>query len=101
MKKRTVLYGSLTAALTVCFLLLGFFVFRDSYLRVKEAGADLVLCVKYYLHSVFGETPEEMPSVVEYSDVTEPIALIPPRIVQQTELVCVVINCRREVREGV
>ena len=53
MKKRTVLYGSLTAALTVCFLLLGFFVFPRSYVRLKEAGADLVSCVKYYLHSVF------------------------------------------------
>lgn len=78
MKKQKILYGSLAAALTICFLLLGFFVFRDSYLRVKEAGSDLVSCVKYYLHSVFGETPEEMPSVVEYSDVIEPITLLPP-----------------------
>lgn len=78
MKKRTVLYGSLTAALTVCFLLLGFFVFSRSYVRLKEACEDLVECARFYFRSVFDDTPEEMPSVVEYSDVTEPIALIPP-----------------------
>ena len=68
MKKQKVLYSSLAIVLTVCFVLLGFFVFSKSYVRLKEAASDLFGSVKFYLHSIFKETPDEAPSVVEYSD---------------------------------
>ena len=68
MKKQKILYSSLAILLTACFILLGFFVFSKSYVRLKEAASDLFGSVKFYLHSIFKETPDEAPSVVEYSD---------------------------------
>ena len=77
MKKQKVLYSSLAIVLTACFILLGFFVFSKSYVRLKEAASDLFGSVKFYLHSIFKETPDEAPSIVAYSDVIEPIKLLP------------------------
>ena len=71
MKKQKVLYSSLTIALTVCFVLLGFFVFSKSYVRLKEAFEDLFGSIKFYCFSIFDYEPEKMPSVIEYSDKIE------------------------------
>ena len=66
-----------TVMLTALFLLLGIFVFRQSYCRAIEALIDLYGGFKYYLCTLFEIETSELPSVTEYSKVIEWTAILP------------------------
>ena len=58
-----------TVMLTTLFILLGIFVFRQSYCRAIEALIDLFSGFKYYLCTLFEIETSGLPSVTEYSKV--------------------------------
>lgn len=66
-----------TVMLTSVFILLGIFVFRQSYCRVIEALIDLFGGFKYYLCTLFEIETSGLPSVTEYSKVIEWTAILP------------------------
>lgn len=68
MSKRKAFNIFVTAAITIGFILLGAFVFRQSYLRVFEGLCDLWLSVKYYFCELFGIKHGISPTVTDYSD---------------------------------
>ena len=63
--------------LTALFILLGIFVFRQSYCRAIEALVDLYGGFKYYFCTLFEIETSELPSVTEYSKVIEWTAILP------------------------
>ena len=67
----------LTVVITVAFILLGAFVFGDSYLRFGETTKDFGLSVGYYLCTLFGLDHDIVPSVTEYSSVMDWDILLP------------------------
>ena len=66
-----------TVMLTALFILLGIFVFRQSYCRAIEALIDLWGGFKYYFCTLFEIETSELPSVTEYSKVIEWTAILP------------------------
>lgn len=66
-----------TVMLTALFILLGIFVFRQSYCRAIEALIDLFGGFKYYLCTLFEIETSGLPSVTEYSKVIEWTAILP------------------------
>ena len=58
-----------TALLTAVFVLLGVFVFRQSYLRLAEAFTDLCRSVGYVFCKLCGTEHTVTPTVTEYSRV--------------------------------
>lgn len=66
-----------TVMLTALFILLGIFVFRQSYCRVIESLIDLFGGFKYYLCTLFEIETSGLPSVTEYSKVIEWTAILP------------------------
>lgn len=68
----------ITILLTVCFVLLGVFVFDFSYLRIGESFFDLWQSIKFYVCEVFGITHNIVPTVTEYSNVLQWQTLIAP-----------------------
>ena len=69
MKRQKALYISLTVIITIGFVLLGYFVFANSYLRLKEAFIDLYGSIKYYFCSLFNLPTDGIPGVADYSEV--------------------------------
>ena len=67
----------LTVVITAVFILLGAFVFGDSYLRFGETAKDFGLSVGYYLCTLFGLDHDIVPSVTEYSSVMDWDILLP------------------------
>lgn len=67
----------LTVVITAAFILLGAFVFGDSYLRFGETAKDFGLSVGYYLCTLFGLDHDIVPSVTEYSSVMDWDILLP------------------------
>ena len=61
----------LTVVITAAFILLGAFVFGDSYLRFGETAKDFGLSVGYYFCTLFGLDHDITPSVTEYSSVMD------------------------------
>lgn len=66
-----------TVMLTALFILLGIFVFRQSYCRAIESLIDLFGGFKYYLCTLFEIETSGLPSVTEYSKVIEWSAILP------------------------
>ena len=62
MKRQKALYISLTVIITIGFVLLGYFVFANSYLRLKEAFIDLYGSIKYYFCSLFNLPTDGIPA---------------------------------------
>ncbi|MBQ2914237.1 MAG: hypothetical protein IJE50_01785, partial [Clostridia bacterium] len=52
-KARKNIYVGLTVTFSLAFVVLGVFVFKDSYLRLWEALRDLLVCFKYYFCYIF------------------------------------------------
>lgn len=77
MKRRKALYISLTIIVTIGFLLVGYFVFANSYLRLKEAFIDLFGSIKYYFCTLFDLPTGGIPSVAGYSEVVEWDTILP------------------------
>lgn len=67
----------LTVVITAAFILLGAFVFGDSYLRFGETTKDFGLSVGYYFCTLFGLDHDIVPSVTEYSSVMDWDILLP------------------------
>lgn len=67
----------LTVVVTAAFILLGAFVFGDSYLRFGETAEDFGLSVGYYFCTLFGLDHDIVPSVTEYSSVMDWDILLP------------------------
>lgn len=77
MNKRKVFNICLSVLITAAFILLGVFVFGDSYLRFGETAKDFGLSVGYYLCTLFGLDHDIVPSVTEYSSVMDWDILLP------------------------
>lgn len=77
MSKRKIFNICLTAAISICFILLGIFVFNKSYLRVFESLGDLWQSVKFYISEIFGIAHNTVPTVEGYSEVLR-FELLPP-----------------------
>ena len=67
----------LTVVITAAFILLGAFVFGDSYLRFGETAKDFGLSVGYYFCTLFSLDHDIVPSVTEYSSVMDWDILLP------------------------
>ena len=68
---------ALTVALTIAFILLGIFTFRQSYCRTIEALIDLYGSFKYYFCVLFGFPVDGIPSVAERSKVLNWDVILP------------------------
>ena len=77
MKWRRRLNIAFTIALTTAFILLGIFMFRQSYCRIIEALIDLYGGFKYYFRVLFGLPTEGLPSVTDYSKVMDRTVILP------------------------
>ena len=77
MNKRRICNICLTVVITAAFILLGAFVFGDSYLRFGESAKDFGLSVGYYFCALFGLDHDIVPSVTEYSSVMDWDILLP------------------------
>lgn len=67
-RKHMIVYGVLAGLLTACFVLLGAFLFSNSYLRLGETFVDLFNSVKFYFCEIFDiSTPVDV-SVTMPSD---------------------------------
>jgi len=77
MNRRRTFNICLTVVITAAFILLGAFVFGDSYLRFAETAKDFGLSVGYYFCTLFGLDHDIVPSVTEYSSVMDWSILLP------------------------
>ena len=77
MNRRRTFNICLTVVITVAFILLGAFVFGDSYLRFGETAKDFGLSVGNYFCTLFGLDHNIVPSVTEYSSVMDWRILLP------------------------
>lgn len=77
MNRRRTFNICLTVVITASFILLGAFVFGDSYLRFGETTKDFGLSVGYYFCTLFGLDHDIVPSVTEYSSVMDWDILLP------------------------
>ena len=77
MNRRRVFNICLSVLITAAFILLGAFVFGDSYLRFGETAKDFGLSVWYYFCTLFGLDHDIVPSVTEYSSVMDWDILLP------------------------
>lgn len=77
MNRRRTFNICLTVVITAAFILLGAFVFGDSYLRFGETTKDFGLSVGYYFCTLFGIEHNIVPSVTEYSLVMDWDILLP------------------------
>ena len=77
MNRRRTFNICLTVVVTAAFILLGAFVFGDSYLRFGETAKDFGLSVGYYFCTLFGLDHDIVPSVTEYSSVMDWSILLP------------------------
>ena len=77
MNRRRTFNICLTVVITAAFILLGAFVFGDSYLRFGETAKDFGLSVGYYFCTLFGIEHNIAPSVTEYSSVMDWNILLP------------------------
>lgn len=77
MNRRRTFNICLTVVITAAFILLGAFVFGDSYLRFGETAKDFGLSVGYYFCTLFGLDHDILPSVTEYSSVMDLDILLP------------------------
>ena len=77
MNRRGTFNICLTVVITAAFILLGAFVFGDSYLRFGETAKDFGLSVGYYFCTLFGLDHDIVPSVTEYSSVMDWDILLP------------------------
>ena len=77
MNRRRIFNICLTIVITAAFILLGAFVFGDSYLRFGETAKDFGLSVGYYFCTLFGIEHNIVPSVTEYSSVMDWSILLP------------------------
>ena len=77
MNRRRIFNICLTIVITAAFILLGAFVFGDSYLRFGETAKDFGLSVGYYFCTLFGLDHDIVPSVTEYSSVMDWSILLP------------------------
>ena len=77
MNRRRTFNICLTVVITAAFILLGAFVFGDSYLRFGETAKDFGLSVGYYFCMLFGLDHDIVPSVTEYSSVMDWSILLP------------------------
>ena len=77
MNRRRVFNICLSVLITAAFILLGAFVFGDSYLRFGETAKDFGLSVGYYFCTLFGLDHDIVPSVTEYSSVMDWSILLP------------------------
>lgn len=77
MNRRRTFNICLTVVITAAFILLGAFVFGDSYLRFGESVKDFGLSVGYYFCTLFGLEHNIVPSVTEYSSVMDWDILLP------------------------
>ena len=77
MNKRRVFNICLSVLITAAFILLGVFVFSDSYLRFGESAKDFGLSVGYYFCTLFGIEHNIVPSVTEYSSIMDWDILLP------------------------
>lgn len=71
MNRRRTFNICLTVVITAAFILLGAFVFGDSYLRFGETAKDFGLSIGYYFCTLFGLDHDIVPSVTEYSSVMD------------------------------
>ena len=69
MKAIKIIHILLTVILTAAFVLLGVFVFRNSYLRLIETAKDFYKSVVYYGSTLFNVKTEIVPTVNGYSEV--------------------------------
>ncbi len=69
MTKKRIAFISITAILTVSFVLLGVFVFRSSYIRLGETFCNLWNSIKFYFCEMFGFENNVTPTVIDYSKV--------------------------------
>ena len=77
MNRRRTFNICLTVVITAAFILLGAFVFGDSYLRFGETAKDFGQSVGYYFCTLFGIEHNIVPSVTEYSSVMDWSILLP------------------------
>lgn len=77
MNRRRTFNICLTVVITAAFILLGAFVFGNSYLRFGESAKDFGLSVGYYFCTLFGLEHDIVPSVTEYSSVMDWDILLP------------------------
>lgn len=77
MSKKHKYYFALSIAITVGFVLLGFFMFNKSYLRLGEAFVDLWNSIKYYFCEIFGIEHATIPTVEFYSKIMKWDILLP------------------------
>ena len=77
MNRRRTFNICLTVVITAAFILLGAFVFGDSYLRFGETAKDFGLSVGYYFCTLFGIEHNIVPSITEYSSVMDWDILLP------------------------
>ena len=77
MNRRRTFNICLTVVITAAFILLGAFVFGDSYLRFGETAKDFGLSVGYYFCTLFGIEHNIVPSVADYSSVMDWEILLP------------------------
>ena len=83
MSRRRISYIVLSSLISLAFILLGIFVFKDSYLRLIEAFRDLWVSIKYYFVTLFMGETDIVPTVIDYShifdkDITDNINPLPP-----------------------
>ncbi len=67
----------LSIALSLAFIMLGIFVFRESYLRFFETLCDLGRSIAYYFCEIFGIKNKIVPTVKEYSHILQWDILLP------------------------
>ena len=71
------LYIAMSLMITAIFILLGVFVFRDSYLRLWESCKDLGISAKYYFCEIFGIEHSGRITVTERSEIFKMSGLLP------------------------
>ncbi len=67
--RRRIIYITVTAAIFICLVLLGVFVFGNSYLRLFEGFKDLGTSIAFYFVQLFGIKAYITPTVTKYSGI--------------------------------
>lgn len=77
-KGRKALFISLGIIIAACFILLGVFCFKNSYLRIYESLIDCFNSIKYYFCKLFNITADLNASVKEHSPIYNSDVGLPP-----------------------
>jgi hypothetical protein len=77
MRRKNIVYFTLSIAITIGIILIGVFCYKTSFLRLFESLSNLYLSVKYYFCQIFRIGIDFEPTVASYSKVFEWTTYLP------------------------